>query len=60
MGKEVDEFEFNTTCMYCGKDCRIWEDVDIGMGEIQTWCYCKSCDNDTFHDNGQNDSNEKT
>ena len=39
----------NTACMDCGKDCYIWEEVNIGGGEIEVWCYCKDCDVETFH-----------
>lgn len=41
----------NTTCMECGKECSIWEEVSTshGSGDLEIWCYCPECDIDTFH-----------
>ena len=45
-----DDWEYpEPICMVCGKECRIWEEVDIGGGAFELWCYCKACDAETFH-----------
>ena len=36
-------------CMDCGKECDIWEIVDVGMYDYELWNYCPNCDVDTFH-----------
>lgn len=36
-------------CMHCSQVCDIWEEVDVGGGEWELWCYCKKCKLDTFH-----------
>lgn len=46
---EENRIEVNFTCMDCGETCNIYEEVDIGGGEIELWCYCKECDIETFH-----------
>lgn len=39
-----------TRCQTCGytKDYKA-EEVDIGMGEIELWVWCRTCDIETFH-----------
>lgn len=43
------------TCMNCGKECNIWEEVKVGTSEDERysenelWCYCPECDIETFH-----------
>lgn len=37
------------TCQTCSKVVDTTEEVDICMGEIELWCYCRSCDIETFH-----------
>jgi hypothetical protein len=39
----------NTTCQFCNKDCRIWEEVETGYGgPVEIWCYCEECKLETF------------
>ena len=50
MAKEKNTAEYPPAiCMDCGKECDITEEVDIGLGEYELWCYCKDCKIDTFH-----------
>jgi hypothetical protein len=45
-----ETFEYPTpTCQDCGKENKISEEVEIGNGEIELWCYCKPCDIETNH-----------
>lgn len=46
---EEFEHEINFTCMDCGKECNVCEEVNIGGGELNIWCYCKECGVETFH-----------
>jgi hypothetical protein len=47
----LPEWEYpDPTCMECGEECFVWEEVDIGYGgPFEMWCYCKKCDIETFH-----------
>lgn len=47
LGDEFEEIHF--TCMDCGQQCDIWEEVKIASDEYNIWCYCKKCDCETFH-----------
>lgn len=44
----------NPTCMDCGEECDIWEEVETNCGDeiysdIELWNYCKPCGVETFH-----------
>ncbi len=36
-------------CMMCEKHCERSEEVDVGGGIVEVWCYCRKCDVETFH-----------
>ena len=40
---------YNITCQTCGKDCEVYQEVEISRGEWEMWCYCAACDIETFH-----------
>ncbi len=45
--------EISYVCMECEKDCDVVETVWTGDEESlrgwEVWCYCPSCDVETFH-----------
>jgi hypothetical protein len=43
--------QFNFTCMMCGNECDVYEELVVHeyTDEYEMWCYCKECDIDTFH-----------
>ena len=52
MRKNISTPEFNITCMMCGNDCDIYEELAVAKfeDEYELWCYCKKCDIETFHE----------
>lgn len=36
-------------CMVCWRICTIYEEVSMGDGDYELWCYCKKCEEDTFY-----------
>lgn len=48
---DVSGSNFNITCQMCGKDCEVYEQVNIRQigEEWEWWCYCKECDIETNH-----------
>lgn len=42
----------DSTCIWCGKDCKKNEVVQTGNNEsyegFELWCYCDDCNTDTF------------
>jgi len=58
MGKGQNEYPY-ATCMICGEICDIVEEVDIGGGEYERWCWCEKCEIDTFHAAINKETNEK-
>lgn len=42
---------YSLSCQTCGKNCKVYEEVEIARGEWEMWCYCADCDLETFHPN---------
>lgn len=40
--------DYNIVCQSCRKECDTVEQVHTGE-DWEWWCYCRSCDIETFH-----------
>ena len=47
----ITQNSFNITCQMCGKDCEVYEQVNVAQigQKLEWWCYCKKCNIETNH-----------